>query len=79
MAVAPTPEEVARLILERFSEAGAREGHALRMSNMVGVQTTYQLTGQDLTSGLQYALDQGWLVQPKRDSFHLTALGFSEM
>jgi hypothetical protein len=79
MATAPTPAEVARLILDRFKKADSRAGHVLRGNNIVGVQTENKLLGSEITEGLQYAADQGWIEQTRDGSVQLTEAGFAVM
>ena len=80
MAKVPTPEDLAREVLDIFKEKGERAGNVMQ-SNILS-QTWFAASdkvNEDLNIGLGYALDAGWLEETQDGlGYMLTDLGFAE-
>lgn len=79
MAHIRTPEEAARKILFQFRVANIRAGESL-MRGAIKVKAQKEgLQSSDVTSGLQYAVENGWIVISNASFVRLTDVGFGEM
>lgn len=79
MATAPTPENVARMILARFAEMNSRAGHAFLANQITAIQANNRLTSDEMIAGLQYGEEKGWITATTRGGICLTEAGFKEM
>lgn len=79
MAVARTPEDVARLILDRFKASNARPRDVFLGNNLAALQAVNGLTHDELVAGLQYAGGQGWIENAPNSGAILTDAGFAAM
>ena len=80
MAVVPTPEESARLILAIFvNHFKCRPGYVLGLSNFIAVSNQYGLHDEDFKPGMDYAAEKEWVeILWRGHSFRLTQMGFGE-
>ena len=77
MAQLPNPEESARKILNIFvTHFKSRPGTILRGNNFMAVIHDYDLSASDFNTGLQLAVEQGWVELPSDNSYQLTQAGF---
>ena len=79
MAGLPTPEENARKILEIYLHFQGRPGHVLRTGNFNAIAVKWRLAIEDINSGLEKALELGWIESADGNSFTLTAAGFEQV
>ncbi len=80
MAVIPTPEESAHVILEIFvNHFKCRPGYVLGLNNFIAVCNQYGLHDEDFKPGMDHAAEKGWVeILGRGDSFRLTEAGFDE-
>jgi hypothetical protein len=80
MATLPTPEESAKAILAIFKSKNVRAG-AILMAGQVNMEFLNDGgKASDYSSGLQYAIDKGWLEHATGGTgLRLTQTGFDEM
>ena len=79
MATLPTPQELAQEILDIFvSHFKARTDDVLRVNNFLDIWPKRGHTSEDFSSGLEYAIKEGWLeLLPGGSSYRLTESGFT--
>lgn len=79
MATLPTPEETARKILAIYARNQCRPGHCLLANVFLAQARFVGLAASDIADGLQFAMDEGWVVEGPNSGFCLTEEGFAEM
>jgi hypothetical protein len=79
MAILPTPDDNARMVLQIYQSFKARSGHALVESAFVRAAVKRGLVLADIQDGLIEAQRRGWIERGQNNSFVLTDLGFAEM
>lgn len=81
MAEAPSPADVARMILDRFKSLDSRSGNELPANHIAAIQVANHLSESEMNAGLQYAGEQGWIEIENTNnlSIQLTESGFAEM
>jgi hypothetical protein len=79
MANSPTPEAVARAILDLFKARDSRPGDVMLGNSIVGLQANYGFRGKELEAGLIFAGDQGWIENAPNSAIRLTEAGFAAM
>jgi hypothetical protein len=78
MAKVPTAEDAARYILKIFILLNARSGDVLRINSFIMPFAKAPWQASDFEPGMEYAIEQGWVVSDSPDSYHLTEDGFAE-
>jgi hypothetical protein len=69
----------AHKILWIFEHFGSKPGEVLRVKNIVAVGNLQRWRMSDLQEGLDYALENHWVEQPRIGSFKLTEIGDQEL
>jgi len=80
MATLPTPEACGRRVLCVFDKFHVRPGDGLMLQNLLCVWfDDGEWTGNDLQSGIDFALDQGWIERTaqRKHWYILTEEGYS--
>jgi len=82
MAKIPTPEEIAKILLDIFvSDFKLRAGESLMEKNFWKALQNRDLRPEDLKSGMEYAIQKGWMEAscdpPLGQWFKLTDDGFA--
>ena len=84
MATLPTPEEAARFLLSQMVNGwSGRPGSVFnfRMINVFAMENHSRFTGEEFMSGLEFAVENGWLERTDSSStpsFRLTEKGYAE-
>ncbi len=80
MAEIPTPEGCGRRLLEVYSERKIRPGEMIQdnylQSHFVDTESK---RADDLSKGLNWCCESGFLEQRQRGMWHLTEAGFAEI
>ncbi len=79
MAILPTVEEKARLVLDVFKQHNARSGHVLGKREFLIASAASGLPMNDFDDGIQYGRDQHWFEDGPNGSYKLTDAGFAAM
>lgn len=79
MATLPTDEDCARRVLRIYTEHFMlRAGEVLRTNNFMAYSAGHDFRTEDLTRGMAYAHQQGWIESLPNDAYRLTDAGFAE-
>ena len=79
MALVPTPEKAARLILSQFKAANIRAGEIL-MRGAVEIKAQKDgLSAPEVGAGLGYGVENGWFDVSNQSFVKLTDVGFGVM
>lgn len=71
-----TPVEQGRLILDAMKSYNVRSGEVLMQQHVMQHGIKHRLSNDDLTAGLNYALQQGWITQNHNKNYVLTDAGY---
>lgn len=79
MAQIPTSEEIGKAILKIFGKRGIRPGEMLLLNLIKSQIIHYGCREDDVDSGLQWLLDNGYIEQRngRSDILYLTESGYS--
>jgi hypothetical protein len=78
MANVPSPEDIARAILEHFGATNTQAGHVIRR-NELALNLGTRFVQDEMLAGLKFAGDSGWIETAQRNAIRLTPAGFAEM
>ena len=82
MATIPTPEESGRKILEEYKRDNRRAGEMMLLQGITARLMKRGERSEDIKSGLQWLLEQGYLEQKEghpSGAIFLTESGFAEL
>lgn len=75
----PAPEDNARVVLDIYKHFGTPPGEVLLESNFFEIGAARNLRADDISSGLEYAYEQGWVDGQGYGAIMLTEAGFAEI
>lgn len=74
-----TPELQGRLILDAMKSYNVRSGEVLMQQHVMQHGIKHGLSNDDLTAGVNYALEQGWITINSNKHYILTDKGYVEV
>jgi hypothetical protein len=79
MAQLPTPDDLARLVLQVFEHFDRRPGEMLRANNFVAIAAKRGVRLTDLVAGIERGVELGWLEGSLEETVKLTEAGYAAM